>query len=92
MSRQRMSFRHPTTSDVGESWPLDNFLTSPADAGEGDVENVVQIAIRRPAAHPKYGADIDYWRLKSALHDDLAGLSYEDIARVSWLVGELSSR
>lgn len=58
-------------------------------AAPGEFTNVTAMSWPGVHAHHRYAAELDYRRLKAALQDDLMRLSYEDLARVSWIVGSL---
>ncbi len=54
-----------------------------------DFTNVTKLEWTHVHPHPHYGAGNDYRQLRAALQDDLARLSYEDLARLSWAVASV---
>lgn len=54
-----------------------------------DFANVTALSWPGVRIHPLYARERDFRRLKAALQDDLMCLSFEELARVSWVLGSL---
>jgi hypothetical protein len=80
---------------VSPSRPMSRGHSVPGSAREAqppaaDFTNVTALSWPDAPRHPRYSSRTDVVRLRAALQDDLAGLDYRALARLSWLIGDVA--
>lgn len=55
--------------------------------GADDFTNVTEMSWPDAVVHPRYAGAHGYRELRAEIANDLAGLSIEALARISWVVG-----